>query len=732
MFIRYFLGAVFIFLSASTDAAIQPRFLIIPTTSTNVSISSTNTATVQYRVTNQTAITRQLTIVSVSGITQILGGDGYCSNPFTLAHGQSCLLTLQINGSQFSLGTTTKAVEVCKTNPDHYSPNPFLCSKTNPANHLNITVSAPIPPRLSVTPRVLDLAVNGVAGELIISNLSSNETASNIRASFDGTSLEGNVIQNASNCLSVSPGKTCSLVFTPGSAAVSLTPFKIQGDYTYPTAAAIRISDNSVAEISVAGSPLILNTGGAPGTLTVKNHSTTVTATNVQALLSPQVAASVTQNATDCATLAPEDTCSLVFTPTTSMLDPTHVTIIGNDSSQTSTVIAVNASTQARIDMTAGSPLTLKADGNTTGTMTITNLSSSITAHNVTANFTGTNLAGNVTATTCSSIAPGNSCTITFTPGTTPVVSTSFSIYGSNTSALTGQLAISSYAAYLTNTSSDSVTRCNISLADGVLSGCSTVLSSINSNPAGIAFNSAGTYAYIPIASPAAVVACAVDGRSGALSSCATTTLISGSSTSANGIVYNSQLGIIYLTLSTDSVYQCSLNANGSIASCSDSGATNLSSPQGIAINPAGTIAYIANLNDSTVTQCHVSLSTGNLSECVTNTGMGSANIGMAIDPTNAYAYVTNGSSNGITWGSINQADGSLTLAGSLTVSGVQNATGTGLNSVTHIIYIANGSNNMVMQCSIDSTTGAVSACSSSGATELSFPYGVGLYPTPP
>lgn len=405
------------------------------------------------------------------------------------------------------------------------------------------------------------------------------------------------------------------------------------------------------------------------------------------------------------------------------------MTISGTDASQTSAVLAVNGATQVPIAV-AGAPLTLKADGTTTGTMTITNLSSTTTATNVMANFIGTNLAGNVTATSCSSIPPSSSCTMTFTPGTIPVVSTSFPISGSNTTTAIVQIGITSYFAYIANTTSGSVTRCYISLSDGILSGCTTALSI--SDATGIAFNSAGTYAYITASFPPTVTACSLNSSTGSLSGCLTTTLTSTSSSLANGVVYNPQLGMIYATVSSGQVYQCSLNSNGSIASCFNSGATLLNNPQGIAINPAGTIAYIANFGGSTVAQCNINSSNGALSGCATNTGLGSNNIGMSVNATNTFAYVTNESSNSINWGSIDQTDGSLTPVGSLTIAGVLNATGLGLNSVTNLIYIGNGSNNMVMQCNVNPSTGAVSGCINSGATVLSFPLGIGLYPTPP
>ncbi len=100
------------------------------------------------------------------------------------------------------------------------------------------------------------------------------------------------------------------------------------------------------------------------------------------------------------------------------------------------------AITDATITVT-GSPLTLTTNGST-GTLTINNSSLIVPATNITSDFTGTALDGNVTETgnTCASIAPQSSCTLTYTPGSTAVAQTSFSIQGTNTNAVTADMQI--------------------------------------------------------------------------------------------------------------------------------------------------------------------------------------------------------------------------------------------------------------------------------------------------
>ena len=89
-------------MSSSMLYAAEPKFSIIPASDsiTAFLLPSNFTETVSYQVTNQTKITRTLTMVPITGVSQKVSGSGVCSNPFTLANQESCTLTLFINDSQ--------------------------------------------------------------------------------------------------------------------------------------------------------------------------------------------------------------------------------------------------------------------------------------------------------------------------------------------------------------------------------------------------------------------------------------------------------------------------------------------------------------------------------------------------------------------------------------------------------------------------------------------------------
>jgi hypothetical protein len=90
-----------------------------------------------------------------------------------------------------------------------------------------------------------------------------------------------------------------------------------------------------------------------------------------------------------------------------------------------------------------GSPLQMVVGG-ANGTLTITNNSSDNFAANIAANLVGTALDGQVTeiGNTCANVAPGGNCTLTFSPGASGVIQTTFPILGSNTTSVNADIEV--------------------------------------------------------------------------------------------------------------------------------------------------------------------------------------------------------------------------------------------------------------------------------------------------
>lgn len=124
-----------------------------------ITLSPTGTATIKYLVTNQSKKPHTLVMQTIPGITQISSGFGVCASSFALAYQQSCILILQVNGSEITDSLTGGPV-VCSQG------NPLQCYQPNVADILNIT-----------TGRVTKLFVNG--SNLVNGNGTSWATAFN-------------------------------------------------------------------------------------------------------------------------------------------------------------------------------------------------------------------------------------------------------------------------------------------------------------------------------------------------------------------------------------------------------------------------------------------------------------------------------------------------------------------------------------------------------------------------
>lgn len=132
--------------AVQVNAQTQPKFTIEPSfqNANVIKLSAAAVTNVTYLVTNRTSLTRTLTIEPIAGISVIeaLGG---CTNPFTLAPGESCNLTLYIDGGKLSADAPTKGPKVCATkSAQDNTANPFLCSQPSQTNALNISMYTPI------------------------------------------------------------------------------------------------------------------------------------------------------------------------------------------------------------------------------------------------------------------------------------------------------------------------------------------------------------------------------------------------------------------------------------------------------------------------------------------------------------------------------------------------------------------------------------------------------------
>ena len=141
---KKFLISTFLLLSAAPLFAATPKFNIVPVEGaiTSILLPTNFTETVNYQVTNLTSVTRTLTMMPITGVTQTTSGVGVCPALFTLSTGQSCTLALTITGSQVPVSGIKGGPVICKTkSASDPSPDPSLCSQPATQNILNISVT---------------------------------------------------------------------------------------------------------------------------------------------------------------------------------------------------------------------------------------------------------------------------------------------------------------------------------------------------------------------------------------------------------------------------------------------------------------------------------------------------------------------------------------------------------------------------------------------------------------
>jgi len=176
---------------------------------------------------------------SIQGVTQMTTGLGVCGNPFVLRGKNSCILSLQLTGSQLNEPIGDGPI-VCQQGSINQ------CYRPSAADILRITQAPPVTEAvITVTGSPLTLTVNGPTGQLTINNTTSEIAATNISSDFTGTALDGNVTETGNTCANVPPNGSCTLTYTPGNTIVPQTNFTIQGSNTNAVTAAIEIESGS-------------------------------------------------------------------------------------------------------------------------------------------------------------------------------------------------------------------------------------------------------------------------------------------------------------------------------------------------------------------------------------------------------------------------------------------------------------------------------------------------------
>ncbi|WP_052673714.1 COG1361 family protein [Legionella hackeliae] len=384
----------------TTVFAGAPLWTFEPLTDTKIKVPANGTAIVQYRVTNQSRKTHTLTMQPMRGIRQITSGLNVCRNPFILRSKNSCILSLQINGSQLKRPITDGPV-VCQQG------NLNQCYRPSSTNILRITRGPVTDATISVNPSALNF-VAGNNGMVTVTNTTgSPQPANNVVATIPGGS---SISMQSTTCgASLAVGASCTITFT-APAAEGPTNIGISGSNTNTASVAVTVTSIPIATISVNPTTLLF-AENSTGIVTVTNDvASLVPAENVVATIPGGSSISV-QSTTCGASLAVGASCTITFTAPAAE-GPTNIDISGSNTNTASVAVTVTSIPIATISV---NPTTLLFAENSTGIVTVTNdVASLVPAENVVATIPGGSSIS-VQSTTCgASLAIGASCTITF------------------------------------------------------------------------------------------------------------------------------------------------------------------------------------------------------------------------------------------------------------------------------------------------------------------------------
>src|SRR5580658_8958116 len=140
------------------------------------------------------------------------------------------------------------------------------------------------------------------------------------------------------------------------------------------------------------------------------------------------------------------------------------------------------------------------------------------------------------------------------------------------------------------------------------------------------------------------------------------------------------------------------------------------SSPDSVAVDPAGKFAYVANFGSNKVSMYTIDATSGALASIGT-IAAGPGPVSVAVDPAGKFAYVANWTGNdtegSVSMYTIDATTGVLTLSG--TIATELSPTSIVIHPSGKFAYVTNSGSNSVSMYSIDSATGALTLIGTTG-----------------
>ena len=298
---------------------------------------------------------------------------------------------------------------------------------------------------------------------------------------------------------------------------------------------------------------------------------------------------------------------------------------------------------------------------------------------------------------------------------------------------------------YVANRGDGTVSAFSINSGSGTLNAVGSPTptgSGLNSNPYSITVSPNGQFAYVANSGDGTVSVFSINPNTGALNTVGLPVFSGAGSSSypySVAISPNGQFAYV-ANLNDGTVSTFSINpGTGALSVVGlpvSSGSHSFSEPNSVTVSPNGQFAYVTNLNEGTVSTFSINPGTGALSllGAPNPTGIGtggSAPYSIAISPNGQFAYVANFFEGTVSTFSINPSSGTLSIMGTPTLAGVEPKS-VSVSPNGQFLYAVNFLDGTVSTFSIDPSTGALSAVNlpvSTGSGPSSYPYSIVVSP---
>lgn len=267
--LKHFILAVLVCAAFSAfSGSKQPVLTLTPLTNPLLEVPVGEMREVQYKLINHSDKSYTLNMKPIKNIVQQTDNRTFCQNPMLLKPGKSCLLSLYVDGRQIE-SLEKEGPLLCENAWNWFDEEALssgVCVQPKPEHRLSIhsvpaatvTLSIAVKNGYATAEKKENLASKNcfasltectlvlfqgtdTQGRLVITN-----TSNIIARSIQASGLPAGVTQDASNCISLSPGQSCTLQFTPGNIKNSGVSIAVSGTNTatsYVTMQVLGIGD---------------------------------------------------------------------------------------------------------------------------------------------------------------------------------------------------------------------------------------------------------------------------------------------------------------------------------------------------------------------------------------------------------------------------------------------------------------------------------------------------------